>query len=247
MMRCLNQGLVAVVAIGLVACTAPGMPAPVASSTAGSPQPWAWQSAEPTGATSDLAIAGAASASTPPAAAASSVPEEATRRLIHQPGVAGQPMAVVGACVDLQRAEDGHTTFMPKACDQPHHAQVVGYIDVHDGPQAPAPSLRRLQGLAAHHCPILGGEFIGAALSERRDLTVNWTGPSRREWAGGARTLLCMLSGAPTPDGQGTQPLTVDLRGPGQGAQPVVPAAPPGVPTVQPAPEGQPAPPAPSP
>lgn len=247
MMRCVNHGLVLLAALGLAACSAPGTPAPVATAPEASPSAWQWQSEEPATASSDLAITGGATASASPAPSEAPTTETATRRLAHQPGVAGQPMAAVGECVDLQRAEDGHTSFAAKPCDQPHQAQVVGFIDVHDGPQAPAPPLSRLQGLAAQHCPILGGEFVGTTLSSRRDLTVNWTGPSRREWAGGARTLICMLSGAPTPDGQGTQPLTADLRSSGQADQPVAPAPQPAASAVPPAPAVQPDPAAPNP
>lgn len=217
-------------AFGLSACAAPGTPVPVATVPQPSASTWQWQSEEFPNLPSELAITDGASTSPTAAVSPSGAVEVgATRRLEHRPGVAGQPMTAVGECVDLQRAEDGHTTFIAKPCDQSHHAQVVGYIDVQDGPQAPAPSLNRLQGFAAQHCPILGGEFVGGQLSERRDLTVNWVGPSRREWAGGARTLICMLSGSPAADGHGTQPLTGDLRHSGQASQATAP-------TVQPAP-----------
>lgn len=233
--------LLFVAVIGLTACSVPGTPAPVPTpAPEASASAWQWQSQEPTTTSSDLAITGGSSAAASPSVSPSSeAAEPATRRLAFQPGVAGQPMAGVGECVDLQQAPDGHTTFMAKACTEPHQAQVVGYIDVHDGPKAPAPPLGKLQGFAAHHCPILGGEFIGTSLGERRDLTVNWTGPSRREWAGGARTLVCMLSGAPAPDGRGTQPITKDLRAPGSQPAPapsIQPQPAPTVPSVQPAP-----------
>lgn len=245
---CTRQLWILLGAFGLAACSAPGAPAPVGSPSEAAASTWTWQSAEPTTSASNLAITGGASPATDPSGTPSPPAEPATRRLAHQPGVAGQPMATVGECVDFQRAEDGHTTFASKPCDQPHQAQVVGYVDFSDAPQAPAPPLSRLQGIAAQHCPILGGEFIGTTLTARQDLTVNWTGPSRREWNGGARTLICLLSGAPTPDGQGTQPLTSDLRAGNQMPQPAstaVPAAP--QPGIQPAPSVQPAPPAPTP
>lgn len=231
-------------ALGLSACSAPGAPAPVGSTSEASPSPWTWQSAEPTTQANNAAISGSETTAANSSAAPTPPAEEASRRLAYQPGVAGQPMAPVGECVDFQRAEDGHTTFANKPCDQPHQAQVVGYVDIHDGPNAPAPPLSRLQGIAARHCPILGGEFIGSALSARQDLTVNWTGPSRREWGAGARTLLCLLSGAPVSDGQGTQPLIADLRDAGHAPSTGVPVPESPQPTLQPAPTVQPAPPA---
>ena len=198
-------------ALGVAGC-APSMPAPVVDTPTAPPSAWSWASAQADPSSSTLAITGGA-----PPTTATSMPTsepEATRRLAFQPGVAGQPMVPVGECVNLTRGEDGHTTFATVPCGEPHQAQVVGYVDVLDGPRAPAPPLRRLQGIAAHHCPILGGEFLGQSIAQRRDLTVNWTGPARREWSGGARTLVCLVSGAPNADGTGTQAVVGDLRSP---------------------------------
>ncbi|WP_336249632.1 septum formation family protein [Stomatohabitans albus] len=212
--------------IGLISgCSAPGAPAPVVEGERTSETPQAWASASGDAA-SAIAITGAISERPEPSPSGSTHPEgQAERSLAHHLSTGGQPIAQVGECVNLNRGEDGHTSFAGVPCNGEHHAQVVGFIDLNDGPNAPAPQLSRLQGLAGEHCPILVGEFIGQPLAQRRELTVNWTGPARREWAGGARTIVCMVSGSAMADGSGTQPLTGDMRaGAVNPAPPVAPA-----------------------
>lgn len=197
----------------LSGCASPSAPAPVQVSPSTSASEWVWQDNQSEQVASSTP--GQPSDSTAPTP--SGTPEtpndaQAKRSLANHPSTGGQPIAQVGECVNLNRGEDGHTTFITKSCNEPHHAQVVGFVDLSDGPNAPAPALARLQGVAGEHCPILVSEFIGQPMQERQDLTLNWTGPARREWNQGARTIVCLASGPINAEKTGTNDLTRDLR-----------------------------------
>jgi len=118
-------------------------------------------------------------------------------------GVQAFSAADEGTCVDL--AGEASSRLTPVECAEPHDAELYGVADLGragtamaTGPDAPYPGQDLVVGEAERRCGARFAEHVGRPYAESA-LDVVFLVPTRRTWARGDRTVLCLVEDPAAP------------------------------------------------
>jgi len=87
-------------------------------------------------------------------------------------------------------------------CDDPHDNEVFANFDVEDGA---FPGVAGLDDVAAAGCAPLFESYVGSSYEDTVRLDIMWLSPTAESWAGGDRTVTCVLYNADLAELVGSQ------------------------------------------